>query len=86
MNEIETISSSPAWRRNDRLTAEIVEKGIALQEIRGTRYAAEFLKDRMVSIDVVVRVLSRCAERRSGIDAVSMPSAPEPFASNLYLS
>jgi hypothetical protein len=54
----------PLFSRCDRETAEIVEKGVALQEVCGTRCAAEFLKYRMISMDVVVRVLLRPEERR----------------------
>jgi hypothetical protein len=54
--------SMPA--RRDQTSAEIVEKGIALQALCGTKAAAEFLRFKMIAIDVVIRVLSRHAERR----------------------
>ena len=50
--------------RRDQTSAEIVEKGIALQALCGTTAAAQFLKLKMIPIDVVIRVLSRQAERR----------------------
>lgn len=56
---------SPIPTRRDLVTAEIVEKGIALQELCGTKSAAEFLKFKMIAIDVVIRVLSRPSERRN---------------------
>lgn len=55
--------SNPA--RRDLVSAEIVEKGIALQALYGTRQAAEFLKRQMIGMDIVVRVLSRQSERRN---------------------
>ncbi|HCE10474.1 MAG TPA: hypothetical protein DEQ40_18090 [Oxalobacteraceae bacterium] len=55
----------PMPTRRDLETAEIVEKGIALQALCGTKSAAEFLKFKMVAIDVVIRVLSRRSERRN---------------------
>jgi hypothetical protein len=50
--------------RGDRVSAELVEKGIALQEACGTRYAAKYLKSQWISINVALRVLARPAQRR----------------------
>jgi len=52
--------------RADMASAELVEKGIALQEIRGTPYAAIFLKSQWISLDVALRVLSRRSLHRNG--------------------
>lgn len=54
---------SPCVRRNTTV-AEIVDKGIALQEKCGTKAAAEFLRRKMVNIEVAERVLLRHSERR----------------------
>lgn len=54
---------SPCVRRNTTI-AEIVDKGIALQEKCGTKAAAEFLRRKMVNIEVTARVLLRQGERR----------------------
>jgi hypothetical protein len=61
-----TAAIQPMPTRRDLASAEIVEKGIALQALCGTKSAAEFLKFRMIAIDVVIRVLSRRSERRNG--------------------
>lgn len=55
----------PTPTRRDLVTAEIVEKGIALQELCGTKSAAEFLKFKMIAMHVVIRVLARPSERRN---------------------
>jgi len=62
-DEQPTIYKSMPTRR-DQASAEIVEKGIALQALCGTKAAAEFMKLKMIAIDVVIRVLSRQSERR----------------------
>lgn len=54
---------NPCARRNTTV-AEIVDKGIALQEKCGTKAAAEFLRRKMVNIEVTARVLLREDERR----------------------
>jgi hypothetical protein len=41
-----------------------VDLGISLQERFGAEYAAAFLKQNGISIEVAIRVLSRPAERR----------------------
>jgi hypothetical protein len=50
--------------RRNRATAEIIEKGIALQENRGTRHAAEYFRQKMIGLDLASRVLLRPTERR----------------------
>ncbi|WP_292932367.1 hypothetical protein [Noviherbaspirillum sp.] len=54
----------PFSRRSDFVTAEVVEKGIALQEVLGTKAAADFLRRKMIDMEVASRVLLRPAERR----------------------
>lgn len=62
---ISSIFAEMTRARPDLVSAELVEKGIALQEIRGTPYAAEFLKSHWISFGVALRVLSRPSQRRS---------------------
>lgn len=50
--------------RRDFLSAHVVEVGISLQEQFGTKYAAAFLKDNFIHLDVATRVLLRPAQRR----------------------
>ena len=63
-NEKRSIYVSMLARR-DLASAEIVEKGIALQALCGTKSAAQFLRSKMIAMDVVIRVLSRRSERRN---------------------
>ncbi len=51
-------------RRRDRASAEIVEKGIALQKVLGTQAAADFLRRKLIGMEVTARVLLRPSERR----------------------
>jgi hypothetical protein len=53
--------------RADLVSAELVEKGIKLQHIRGTDCAADYLKANGIGIDVAIRVLSRPSKRRKYI-------------------
>ncbi|MDB5840383.1 MAG: hypothetical protein JWQ23_2335 [Herminiimonas sp.] len=50
--------------RIDWNTARFVEEGIVMQAIHGTGHAAKFLKNRMVHIDVALRVLLSPEKRR----------------------
>jgi len=50
--------------RVDKDKAEIVDRGIMFQQLYGTKVSAEYLKNKMVGIDVVLRVLGRRLERR----------------------
>jgi hypothetical protein len=50
--------------RHDQSSAELVEKGIALQEVCGTSEAAKYLKSQWISMDVALRVLARPTQRR----------------------
>ena len=43
--------------RQDWTSARFVEEGITIQQVYGTRYAATFLKNRMIRFDVALRVL-----------------------------
>ena len=51
--------------RQDWTSARFVEEGITIQVVYGTRYAAAFLKNRMIDIDVALRVLLNPAQRRN---------------------
>lgn len=53
-----------ARTRHDQISAELVEKGIALQEARGTTYAAKYLQAQWIGMNVALRVLAHPAERR----------------------
>ena len=64
LNDEHSASYRSMPTRRDQASAEIVEKGIALQALCGTTAAAQFLKLKMIAIDVVIRVLSRQSERR----------------------
>jgi len=58
----------PAHRnpaRRDFFRANIVELGINLQKERGTAYAARFMKDNWISLDVATRVLLYPTRRRA---------------------
>jgi hypothetical protein len=50
--------------RRNFAVAEIIDKGIALQEKCGTGAAAAFLRRKMVNIEVTARVLLRQSARR----------------------
>lgn len=50
--------------RHDLNSAELVEKGIALQEVCGTTYAARYLQSQWIGINVALRVLARPTQRR----------------------
>ena len=52
--------SRPDWH-----TARFVKQGIRMQSIHGTGYAANFLRNRRVDIDVALRVLLQPARRRN---------------------
>lgn len=51
--------------RQDWTSARFVEEGITIQVVYGTRYAAAFLKNRMIDIDVALRVLLNPTQRRN---------------------
>jgi len=52
-------------RRVNTQMAAVVDKGIQLQEVFGTKFAADYLSFHKVSIDVTVRVLTKPNERRA---------------------
>lgn len=60
--------STDVWQhaaaRLDWTSARFVEEGIKLQPVYGTRYAADFMKSRMISIDIALRVLLNPSQRR----------------------
>jgi hypothetical protein len=62
----EPMSALPHQRflRRDFLSAHVVEVGISLQEQFGTKYAAAFLKDNFIHLDVAQRVLLNPSQRR----------------------
>lgn len=51
--------------RQDWTSARFVEEGITIQVVYGTRHAADFLKNRMIDINVALRVLLNPEQRRS---------------------
>lgn len=59
-----TYAAKPCYARQNYQTAEIVDKGIALQTACGTQSAAEFLKGKMVGLEVAARVLADPSKRR----------------------
>ncbi len=54
----------PTMSRADRHSAALVKKGITLQQIHGTEYAAEFLKEKDIDIEIVMRVLLGVSAKR----------------------
>lgn len=50
--------------RVDSSSADLVEQGVKLQDIRGTDCAAEYLKTNGIEMEVAMRVLARPSERR----------------------
>lgn len=58
--------------RGDRNSAAIVRKGITLQQIHGTKYAAEFLKEKEIDIEIIMRVLQNLSEQRRHDDLVEI--------------
>ncbi len=50
--------------RRDFASAAVIEEGIALQEKVGTKFAAVFLDDKGIPVDIALRVLLRPTERR----------------------
>ena len=50
--------------RQDKATAAIVKKGVTLQQIHGTEYAAQFLREKNIDMEIVMRVLLKNSERR----------------------
>lgn len=58
--------------RGDRHSAAIVRKGITLQQIHGTKYAAEFLKEKEIDIEIIMRVLQNMSEQRRHDDLVEV--------------
>jgi len=57
-------TSPKTYERVDKASAEIVDKGIVFQQLYGTQAAAEYLKNKMIGIEVVLRVLARRLKRR----------------------
>ena len=65
---LNTQSMSPKQNAQSRLdwaSARFVEEGINVQRVYGTRYAAAFLKARMINLEVARRVLLDPKKRRS---------------------
>ena len=55
---------APAATRADWGTARLVREGILMQAMHGTGHAAAFLQQRMVNLDVALRVLLEPERRR----------------------
>ena len=62
-DEINTFRNVSA-RRLDWLKARVVEEGISLQSEHGTDFAASFLKEKKIDLEVALRVLAHPGERR----------------------
>ena len=58
--------------RGDRHSAAVVRKGITLQQIHGTHYAAEFLKEKEIDIEVIMRVLQNMSDQRRHDDFIEV--------------
>jgi len=71
LNKIVPLTSAPtvAVARLDWTSARFVEEGIKLQPVYGTRYAADFLKNRMIDINVTLRVLVNPSQRRMYVNS-----------------
>jgi len=54
-----------AFVREDELTSDIVERGIAMKNMYGSAYAARFLRERQISQDVINSVLANGNRRRT---------------------
>ncbi len=82
----QSVSSSPLVKpqvsRADRATAEIVRKGITLQQIHGTDYAAQFLREKDVDVDVIMRVLLNLSAKRRHDDLLELPTLTHPGRRN----
>lgn len=52
--------------REDELTSDIVERGVAMKNQYGSAYAARYLRERGISQDVINRVLSEGNRRQAG--------------------
>ena len=50
--------------RSDTASAQTVDIGIHLQDVLGTRDAAEFLQSNSINIDIALRALLQPAKRR----------------------
>lgn len=57
-------TQEPRLSRADRHSAALVKKGITLQQIHGTEYAAEFLKEKDIDIEIAMRVLLGVSAKR----------------------
>jgi len=68
--------------RADKSTAEIVRKGITLQQIHGTDYAAQFMREKNVDIEVIMRVLLNLSTKRRYDDIPVMTSERSPGRRN----
>ena len=65
--------------RANRLCAELVEVALVMQEMLGTRSAANYLRENHVSIDVAARVLTRPMQRRWRHSVNVLPFATAPL-------
>ena len=61
--------------RQDRISAAIVRKGITLQQIHGTKYAADYLKEKQIDIEIIMRVLLNLSAQRRHDDFLEDPFA-----------
>lgn len=69
--------------RCDRNSAAMVKKGITLQQIHGTAYAAEFLKEKDIDIEIVMRVLLGASAKRRYDDPIDRAAFDDTFDATL---
>lgn len=63
-NRTSSLHPGSILSRQDKTTAAIVKKGVTLQQIHGTEYAAQFLREKNIDMDIVMRVLLKNSEWR----------------------
>jgi|GEM_PF-1843131 len=56
--------SQPFSRRHDVETEKIINQAVQFQERLSTDFAAAYLRNKSISMDIAIRVLSRPGERR----------------------
>jgi len=64
LNSTESVLPKPRFWRHDDRTARIVNVAISLQKRFGANYAAAFLRENNISMEVALRVLSSPDKRR----------------------
>jgi hypothetical protein len=67
--------------RQDKASSAIVRKGITLQQIHGTKYALDFLKEKQIDIKIIMRVLLNLPTQRR-FDDPSTATSDESVTDN----